>query len=324
VAKKSKLIFFISFVLVVLLSTKAFASNSILIYVDGQLLKLSSDPINENGTTLVPMRNIFEALGLNVEWDGETQTVTGIKDQMTIKLTVGDKTAYVNGTEKELLEVPQIINSSTMVPIRFISEATGCEVNWNGETKIIEIYSKSDKSQLYIVPGEGSYEGYMMLKGYDDENKFQVYFQGNADSLMTTIEDLRGINLDEIVTWKYNGNQYKGSIKELYELFSDSLRIKNILGISPGEELSDSWFIDIFGNVYLDWVDGIRYSNDAYNLVMEYFKQTGQTDFERDSLLNPDTVIEFEEPDDEKLKKDEEELRKRINDLLEGGGAVSP
>lgn len=321
--KKSKLIILVFFILTTLLTTKAFASDSIQIYVDKQLLELSTNPIIENGTTLVPMRSIFETLGLDVEWDKETQTATGVSEQTEIKLTVGNRTAYANGIEKELLLAPKIINGSTMVPLRFISEATGCEVNWIDETKTVEIYSMDDKNQLYVVPGEGSYDGYTMLKGYKDEDKFQVYFQGDANSVMTTIEDLRGINLDEIITWEYSGNYYRNSIKELYGLFSDSLKIKNKLDISEGEELSDKWFIDKFGKVYLDWATGMLYSSDASNLVTKYFKQTGQIDFDRDSLLNPDTVIEFENTDEEELEKDEEELQKRINDLLEGEGAVS-
>lgn len=320
-----KSILFMVLILLICFSAVVYANEGdIKIFLNSNELKVSVNPVIVNGTTLVPMRNVFETLGLIIEWNDETQTVTGISDQTTIKLTVGNKTAYVNGVERELLVAPRIINGSVMVPIRFVSETTGCEVNWDSKTKTIEIYSQENKGPLYIVPGEGFYEEYTLLKGYEDEDKYQVYFQGDAESFMTTINDLRGINLDEIITWEYNGKHYKGSIRELYGLFSDSLKIKSIFGISPGEELSDKWFIDIFGDVYLDWVTRMGYSIEAPNLVREYFKQTGQINLDRNSLLTPDAIIELEYPDEEEQKREEEELKKRIEKLLESGETVAP
>ena len=318
-----KSIFCLILMLIISCFTPAFANESIKIIINSNELEVPVDPVNENGTTLVPMRSIFEALGMTVEWNNETRTVTGINAQITIKLTVGDKTAYVDGTEKELLAAPQIINGSTLVPIRFISEATGCEVNWNGETNTIEINSKADKGQLYTVPGKDTYAEYTMLKGYEDENKYQIYFQGSAESFMTTVEDLRGINLDEIITWEYDGNQFIHYRKDVYSFFSDAVRLKSLLNIPKGEKLSDEWLINIFGNVYIEWAVGIGYSLEAPNLVTEYFKQSGQVNLNRNTLLTPDAEFEFEQIDEEELKKEQDELRKRINEMIESGSTVS-
>lgn len=317
---------YISAILLVLFlsySIHAFAyEGDIKIFINGNELKVSEKPIIENGTTLVPMRNIFEALGMTVEWDGKTQTVTGIGNQATIKLTIGSKIAYVNHAEKELLLAPRIVNGTTMVPLRFISEAIGCKVDWNGETRTIEIYSNKDKGQLYAVSGEGPYEGYMLLRGYEGEEKFQIYFQGEADSFMTTIEDLRDINLDERITWKYKGITLTNTIRELYSLFSDSLRIMSLLNIEPGEELIDQWFIDVFGKVYLDWLDLMNISSKAPELVTEYFKQTGQLNTNRNNTLNPDSKVIIIEHDDKEEKQEEKALKERIRKLLESGGSV--
>jgi hypothetical protein len=35
--------------------------------------------------------------------------------------------------------VPEIINSRTMLPLRFVTENLGCDVQWNGTTKTITI-----------------------------------------------------------------------------------------------------------------------------------------------------------------------------------------
>ena len=87
-------------------------------------------------------RTILEALGATVEWDGESKTVTATKDDITIILRIGSTSASVNGKEKTLLLAPEIINDSTMIPIRFVSEELNMNVDWNGDTKQITVTNK--------------------------------------------------------------------------------------------------------------------------------------------------------------------------------------
>lgn len=91
------------------------------------------------GTTLVPVRVITEAFGAEVGWDGESQTVTITYQDVTIRLTIGVKTAYVNETAVELLAAPELTDSTTMVPLRFITENFGADVLYNVETKAIVV-----------------------------------------------------------------------------------------------------------------------------------------------------------------------------------------
>lgn len=83
------------------------------------------------GRFLVPMRAIFENLGAQVGWDASTRTVTGFKDNVSITLKIDDKNAFVDGKKYELDVAAQIINGRTFVPIRFISESLGADVNWD-------------------------------------------------------------------------------------------------------------------------------------------------------------------------------------------------
>jgi len=97
-------------------------------------------PTIENGRTLVPLRTIFEALGAGVQWDDNTQTVTATKASTEIKLIIGGQ-AYMNGKPVNL-EVPaKIIDDRTLVPLRFVSEAMGCQVAWDEASQIITITS---------------------------------------------------------------------------------------------------------------------------------------------------------------------------------------
>lgn len=115
-------------------------SSIIRIYINGDELKTDSNPVIINGTTMVPMRDIFEALDSNVKWDGVTKSVTATRGSRAIKLTVNSTEAIVNGRTNILSEAPYVNeNQTTMVPLRFISEALGADVEWNGTERVITI-----------------------------------------------------------------------------------------------------------------------------------------------------------------------------------------
>ena len=84
----------------------------------------------------------MEALGAEVMWDNETQTVTAVKDNTTIKLTIGSDIVYVNGKAQTLLKPPKIVENSAMIPVYFVSEQLGMKVVWDDNAKLITITSK--------------------------------------------------------------------------------------------------------------------------------------------------------------------------------------
>lgn len=85
----------------------------------------------ENDRTLVPMRAIFEALGADVEWDGETATATASKDGRVVKITEGSNIAYVDSEAQELDVTAMTRNDRFVVPVRFVSEAFNAKVVWD-------------------------------------------------------------------------------------------------------------------------------------------------------------------------------------------------
>ena len=113
--------------------------SSISVTVNGSYVQFDQPPIFENGRTLVPLRAIFEALGAEVLWDGNTQTVTATKYGTEISLQIGSTRLYVNGNAI-ILDVPaKVINSRTLVPVRAVSEAFGCKVDWVQDTQTVVI-----------------------------------------------------------------------------------------------------------------------------------------------------------------------------------------
>ena len=96
----------------------------------------STVPIVQNDRTLLPVRSIIEAIGCTVEWDGG-KGVTLNRGEDVILLTLGNKTAYLNGKAYTLDAAPVAVNNRTMLPIRFIAENLGCEVDWNASSPLI-------------------------------------------------------------------------------------------------------------------------------------------------------------------------------------------
>ncbi len=104
------------------------------VVVNGVELEFDVPPIIENGRTLVPLRAIFEALGAEIYWDAETQTVSAARGDTALALQIGNPWANVNN-EPVALDVPaKIVGSRTLVPLRFISEALGAVVEWDQDT----------------------------------------------------------------------------------------------------------------------------------------------------------------------------------------------
>jgi hypothetical protein len=89
--------------------------------------------------TFVPLRFIGEALGSSVQWNDALKVVFLERGTRQLQLTIGSKLAIVDGEIVELLEAPRIVNGRTMVPIRFISEAFGADVQWDPETRGVSI-----------------------------------------------------------------------------------------------------------------------------------------------------------------------------------------
>ena len=115
-------------------------NQEITVFVNGGRVNFPVAPVTRNDTTLVGFRAILEALGANVTWDDATQTATAEKDGAIITMTIGSTTATVNGQAVEMLAAPELVSDSTLIPVRFISENLGMTVDWDEQTKQINIH----------------------------------------------------------------------------------------------------------------------------------------------------------------------------------------
>lgn len=128
-------------------------SDRIDVYYNEDIIFFDVEPIIENDRTLVPFRAIFEAMGCAVYYNEEDgkQIVTARRADNILMLTIGEDKMYFNGKEITLDVPAKIKDSRTLVPLRAVSEVFDCEVFWDGDTKIIEIYPPAN---AYVVTPE--------------------------------------------------------------------------------------------------------------------------------------------------------------------------
>jgi hypothetical protein len=112
------------------------------------IIKFDSAPFIKGGRTLIPVRAITEGLGAEVVWNEEEQTVTISKDGQEIVLTVGSDVVLVNGEEVVLDALTEITNNRTYVPLRFIAETFGLEVEWDADNECIEIDAEEPEVEV--------------------------------------------------------------------------------------------------------------------------------------------------------------------------------
>ena len=104
-----------------------------------RVMKFDTPPVIKDGRTLLPVRVLMETFGATVEWDKVTRTVTIEIDDKVIVLDLEEKVAIVDGEVIPLDTKPEIVQNRTVVPLRFILETMGFEVEYNSETGTIEI-----------------------------------------------------------------------------------------------------------------------------------------------------------------------------------------
>ncbi|PAF31322.1 CotH kinase family protein [Paenibacillus sp. 7516] len=116
---------------------------TIAVTLDGQAISFpDQDPLEQSGRVMVPVNAILEALGAEVTWDKTAKTVTAVLNDQTLVLQIGSSTATVNGETLDIDAPAIILNSRTLVPVRFISEGLGLTVDWDQTAAQVSLTSK--------------------------------------------------------------------------------------------------------------------------------------------------------------------------------------
>ncbi|MCM1566081.1 MAG: stalk domain-containing protein [Dehalobacter sp.] len=281
----------LSLLLIFTVTTVAYAAPQVIL--DGQNLSFDVPPTIENGSTLLPLRVIFEALGADVQWDGATQTVTANKSGTEIRLIIGG-VAYKNGQEVQLSVPAKIIDGRTMVPLRFVSEAFGCQVSWDGATQTITISSISGTGLIkvhFIDVGQAD-AIYISLPDHNDV----LIDAGNTADGPTVINYLKNHGADdtlELVIATHPHEDHIGGLPAVYNAFKvkdtidssmyyDSAAYRNYSDAAHNN--GDYWEVDnqqtfTYGNAKLQILTGPGSWDNANDYSVVCRLDTGDIEF---------------------------------------------
>lgn len=118
--------------------------GSLMMIQDGTSVSIDVPPQIVQGRTLLPIKWVAEPLGASVGWDAAERKVTVVLDTTTLELWIGKGTARVNGSNvvidpQNAGVVPLIVNGRTMLPVRFVAEQLGAQVEYNAADRSVTI-----------------------------------------------------------------------------------------------------------------------------------------------------------------------------------------
>jgi hypothetical protein len=108
--------------------------------VDGKTLAMDVAPFIKDGRTFLPLRFAADAAGTEeILWDAARKTVTLIRGDRVVQVTVGSTTMLINGAAVTMDVAPEIVDGRTMLPIRWVGMALRANVNWNDAAKTVTV-----------------------------------------------------------------------------------------------------------------------------------------------------------------------------------------
>ncbi|TYQ18321.1 UNVERIFIED_CONTAM: protease stability complex PrcB-like protein [Acetivibrio alkalicellulosi] len=180
-------------------------TDGIAIKVNSKWLQLDVEPFIENGRTLVPLRGVMEELGAEVTWNGTERSVEVNKEDISIKLLIGNDNALVTrktkgeiSEENIKLDVPaKIVNDRTFIPGRFVSETIGANVDWDHNLRAMIVETDTTNEDGIENTDEEISIDYEVVDTNDiEENEnLSKWYQENSDK--------KGIYYINDGEWKY-------------------------------------------------------------------------------------------------------------------------
>lgn len=117
------------------------SAQAVRVIVDGSPVAFDQPPIVTGGRVLVPLRGVFEQLGAFVQWNPANGTILATRADSEVRLTLGSRIAFVNGSQVRLDVPALVVAGRTLVPLRFVGEAMGAYVQWDAAGRTVYVAS---------------------------------------------------------------------------------------------------------------------------------------------------------------------------------------
>ena len=123
--------------------------------VDGQLVQTTEPVLLTQGRTLVPLRVLMETLGAQVQWDGDTRSVSVTRaGGGAVRLWIDNRLIRyedASGVGYDVCDVaPRIIADRTYVPLRLVAGALGLGVEWDDTSRQVLVDTGGGGSRTHF------------------------------------------------------------------------------------------------------------------------------------------------------------------------------
>ena len=128
------------------------AAADVTVTINGAGVDFQPPPIERAGRVFVPLRGVFERLGASVVY--QNGQINATRGPLTVSLQIGSNQAVVGGNPQTLDVAPFIVGASTYVPLRFVSQALGANVQYDDSTQAVAITTRGgDRGRpAYVAP----------------------------------------------------------------------------------------------------------------------------------------------------------------------------
>ncbi|MDD3653226.1 MAG: copper amine oxidase N-terminal domain-containing protein [Desulfotomaculaceae bacterium] len=111
--------------------------------VNGVEKTMDVAPYISGDRTYLPIRYAAYAAGVvdaNIMWNQADQSVILVKGDRVVKMVIGSSVMYINGVDFTMDVAPELVDPGrTMLPIRYVAQALGCEVEWDATTQSVTV-----------------------------------------------------------------------------------------------------------------------------------------------------------------------------------------
>lgn len=99
---------------------------------------------------MIPLRAVFEAKGMMVNWDNDTNTVAVFSGNDLILIQI-DNNKVFKGTEMAEVETAAVlVNDRTLISVETLKFAFDCNVEWNKEENTITVTSAIEETETEV------------------------------------------------------------------------------------------------------------------------------------------------------------------------------
>jgi hypothetical protein len=112
-------------------------AQSIQVRIEDKPVTFDAPPMERARVTMVPIRNMVDAMGATMRWDLDRQMVSVWKANNRFDVTLGSRSAVVNDRPVTMDE-PAFINKGRIyVPLKFIAQSSGYVISNEGGAYVL-------------------------------------------------------------------------------------------------------------------------------------------------------------------------------------------